>query len=120
MRLPRVDSQEHAGAVVAAVEDGFDIDITNAAELGDLLLETVPNSARGMVLDLRRVQYVDSAGVRMLFGLARHLATGRQRLGLLLPPGSPLRRLLSITGLDRVAAVCADERSCVDAVCAED
>lgn len=120
MRVPRIESRERAGAVLAAVEDGCDIDITNAVELGDLLLETVPNSAHGLVLDLRRVQYVDSAGIRMLFGLARRLAVSRQRLGLWLPHGSPIRRLVSITQLDRVAAVCADEIACLDAVCAED
>lgn len=120
MRLPRIQARVQAGAVLAAVEPGFDIDITNAADLADLLLESVPSSARGMVLDLRQVEYVDSAGIRMLFGLARQLATGRQRLGLWLPESSPVRRLVSITNLDQVAIVCADEAGCIAAVCAED
>lgn len=120
MRLPRLQTRVQGEAVLVAVEPGFDIDITNADVLADLLLERVPSSARGMVLDLRDVAYVDSAGVRLLFGLARRLSTGRQRLALWLPEGSPVRRLVTITQLDQVVSVCGGEAACVDAVCLED
>lgn len=120
MRLPRIEVRAEPGVVVVRLVDDADIDIVTSVELGDVLLEAVPNSARGLVLDLRAVRYVDSAGVRMLFGLARQLSTSRQRLGLWLPESSPLRRLIKITSLDEVAVICADLQDCVDAVCADD
>ncbi len=119
MRMPRIEARAQGDVVVVAVEAGFDIDITNAAELAEQLLESVPSTACGMVLDLRHVDYIDSAGVRLLFGLARQLSTSRQRLGLWLPEASPVRRLVTITRLDEVVAVCSDEAACVAAVCAD-
>lgn len=120
MRLPRIEVRTEADVVVATLLDGADIDIATAVELGDVLLEAVPNSTRGLVLDLRTAGYVDSAGVRMLFGLARRLSTSRQRLGLWLPESSALRRLIKITSLDEAAVICAELQDCVEAVCAED
>lgn len=116
MRLPRIDVRREGNVVVVSLQDEADIDIANAVALGELLLEAVPNSVRGLVLDLRTVRYVDSAGVRMLFGLCRQLRTSRQSLGLWLPESSPLRRLIKITDLEEVAVVCADVPDCIEAI----
>ncbi len=120
MRLPRIEVYEHKDAIVATVQDDVDIDIGNAVELGEMLLEAVPNQARGLVLDLSTVRYVDSAGVRMLFGLARQLGTSRQVLALWVPAGNHLLRLIELTKLTEVAQVRPDLHSCVEAVSARD
>lgn len=119
MRCPQIEVRADTGLVIATLLDDIDIDIASSVELGDVLLAAVPNTARGLVLDLRTVRYVDSAGVRMLFGLVRQLSTSRQRLGLWLPEDSPLRRLIKITRLDEVAVTCTDLQDCADAICAE-
>jgi anti-anti-sigma factor len=120
MRLPSIEVYEEKDAIVATVMDGADIDIGNAVELGEMLFEAVPNQARGLVLDLGNVRYVDSAGVRMLFSLARQLETSRQVLALSVPEGNHLLRLIEITQLGDVTAVCSDLSACVEAVSARD
>jgi anti-anti-sigma factor len=115
---PRVDVRKHGEVMVAAFERQADIDISHAAELGDVLLAAVPNEAAGQVLDLGGVQYLDSAGVRMLFSLARQLAIRRQGLGLSLPDGSPLARLIEITKLEEVAIIGKALEECVELVTA--
>jgi anti-anti-sigma factor len=116
--VPRVEVREKGEVVVAAFEHQADIDISHAAELGDVLLAAVPNGAVGLVLDLDGVQYLDSAGVRMLFSLARQLLTRRQGLGLSLPAGSPLSRLIEITKLEEVAVIGKTLEECVEHVTA--
>ncbi len=98
---------------VAIATMAGEIDIVNAQNLADEMLGAVPNDALGLVLDISGVRYIDSAGVRMLFGLARRLDTCRQRLALLLPEESPLVRLIKITHLGEVATVCADMDECI-------
>ena len=115
MRLPRIDVRETDDAVVATVTDG-DIDITSAADVGDLLLESVPNHVLGLVVVLDAVTYIDSAGIRTLFGLARQLATSRQVLGVAIPESSPLQRLFAITKLGEVAVIGPDVDGCLEAI----
>jgi stage II sporulation protein AA (anti-sigma F factor antagonist) len=113
---PRIEVREQGQAVVASLEARADIDISHAVELGDALLAAVPNHAAGLVLDLSKVQYLDSAGVRMLFGLARHLQTRRQELALSLPRGAVISRLIEITKLEEVAIIGGDVEACVHLV----
>lgn len=115
MRLPRIDVVEGGDAVIATVTDG-DIDITTAAEVGDLLLEAVPNHVLALVVVLDSVAYIDSAGIRTLFGLARQLSTSRQVLAIALPESSPLQRLVTITKLGEVAVIGADVAACLEAI----
>jgi anti-anti-sigma factor len=50
------------------------------------------------VMDLAKVNYLDSAGIGMLFDLWRHLAMHEQRLVLVIPKGSPVKRSLAVSG----------------------
>lgn len=99
------------GATVVTLTD--EIDVGTAANLGDALVEAVPSDATGLVLDLAAVRYVDSAGIRMLFNVARQLERYRQGLALALPDTSPLKRLLKITDLGEVATICCEVGDCV-------
>lgn len=100
-----------AGATVVTLTD--DIDVGTAADLGDALVEAVPSDSSGLVLDLTSVRYVDSAGIRMLFTVARQLERYRQGLALALPGTSPLQRLLKITDLAEVATICYEVPDCI-------
>lgn len=86
--------------VVAPRED---IDIATADALAECVLEAVPNSSPGAVLDLTGVRYVDSAGIRMLFGLTERLRRRRQRLRLVVPDDGAVRRVLDIVGFSATA-----------------
>jgi anti-anti-sigma factor len=76
-----------------------EIDISNAAQLARSLKGAVSNLDKELVLDLSNVSYVDSAGIRVMFELARSLTDHQQRLVLVVPEDSGVRRSLTFGGL---------------------
>jgi anti-anti-sigma factor len=74
----------------------------------DELLALAMGDVHGLIVDLTEVSYLDSSGVKGLFQLARDLRQHDQRLLVTVPVGSPLRRVLKITGLHEVAPICDD------------
>lgn len=114
MTAPLASVVAHDDITVAAVAS--EIDLANAALLYDELLRSVSNESRGLVIDLSSVTYLDSAGVRSFFDLARELHISRQLMGIVVPAESPLRRLVKITRLDEVAIVAATAGEAVLAV----
>lgn len=85
-----------AGAAVA-IEIRGDLDMFTAAQLETALGMIAPDPT--VLIDLSACEYVDSAGLHVLRTLARE--RGPDRVTLIVPPGSPLRRVLEITELDR-------------------
>ena len=98
---------ELRGATVVAQLSG-EVDMANAAYIHDELLRAVPNDAVALVVDLSPARYLDSAGIALLFDVARRLDARRQALRLVLPPGSPLERVLVLTEVGTVAPIHED------------
>ena len=99
--IPRVRLlDEHVGATVVVTIDG-EIDASNARDLGERLRGSLTNQSHDLVIDLTETTYIDSAGVNLLFALDLELTARRQRLLLVIRPGSSLARVAAITGLDR-------------------
>jgi anti-sigma B factor antagonist len=63
------------------------------------------NGASALTVDLSAVSYCDSAAVRALFSVA-----AITKLSLVVRSEGPIRMLLSVSGLDRVATVTAADR----------
>lgn len=78
-----------------------EIDLSNATELERAIAEAVPNSVRGLVLDLSALSYIDSSGIRLLLSLGGSLRWRGQDLVLAVPEGSRCRRVLSMAGVGR-------------------
>jgi len=76
-----------------------EVDSSNAGELLTALSGAMPGDAHALALDLGKVSYLDSAGVELVFTLADRLRTRRQRLGLLVPRGAPVERVLEISSV---------------------
>ena len=76
-----------------------DIDLANVADFSDAMAKAA-NGSTALTVDLTEVNYCDSATVRALFGVAA--TTG---LTILVASTGPIKTLLGISGLDRVAAV---------------
>jgi anti-anti-sigma factor len=95
------------GATVVARLSG-EVDMANSAYVHDELLRSVPNDAIALVIDLGATRYLDSAAIALLFDIAKRLKRRRQTLSLVLPAGSPLERVLSLTEVDSVAPVHPD------------
>ena len=98
---------ELQGATVVARLSG-EVDMANASYVRDELLRAVPNDAIALVIDLTAARYLDSAAIALLFEIARRLETRRQALRLVLPPGSPLERVLVLTEVGTVAPIHED------------
>jgi anti-anti-sigma factor len=95
---------EERGVVVVAHVSG-ELDIAGASGTGERISEAVPTSARGLVVDMSALQFIDSSGIAMLFGLARRLSSRRQELRVVAPSGRAVKRVLDIVEFDRAAPV---------------
>ena len=95
---------EGDGEVLTARITG-EIDLSNASELEETIVDAVPNTALGMVVDLSGVEYLDSAGVRMLVHLVERFRWRQQVMRAAAPDGSRVRGVLSMAGADRVIPV---------------
>lgn len=103
---------EQRGEVVVARLTG-ELDVSGAPDIGDRLAESVPTSALGMVLDFTDLEFIDSSGIAMLFGLVRHLSSRRQQLAVAVGPGEPVARVLELVEFERAAPIHADVESAV-------
>jgi anti-anti-sigma factor len=105
MRDPLAElSFETAGNVIVGRVAG-EIESVNAEEMSTALAGRLTSDRAGLVIDLSRVTYLDSAGIELLFDLARRLRTHRQRLRLVVPVDSPMRRVLELCDIDRAAPI---------------
>jgi anti-anti-sigma factor len=90
---------------VQVVRLAGEVDISNADGLEDHISAAVPNDAAGLVLDLTDTDYLDSAGIRMLFELGARLDGRRQLLGLVVPESSLIRHSLTVVEVEQAMGV---------------
>jgi anti-anti-sigma factor len=88
-------SVDRRGDVVLAQVSG-EVDLSNVANVKEQILDAVPNTAIALVLDLSRSDYLDSSGVRLIFELGERLGSRGQRLALVVPDDSFIRRVLML------------------------
>jgi anti-anti-sigma factor len=105
----------HDGSTTIAAIAG-DVDMANTASLAAALMAGIDAEATALVLDLSDVRYLDSAGVQLLFDLARRLDTARRRFGIVVGEASPIRAVLKIAHVDEAAVLYAGLDECVEAV----
>jgi anti-anti-sigma factor len=101
MTTAKVEFELREDAVHIAVSG--EIDLANAAWVQEKINEAVTNDVSTVVLDLAELAYLDSAGLRILFLLAERLRVLQMKLDLLVPPTSPVRRAVELSGLEPVA-----------------
>ncbi|HNF03904.1 MAG TPA: STAS domain-containing protein [Mycobacterium sp.] len=87
------------GAEPPRVSASGDIDLHNVEALQRLILDA---DSPALVVDLSAVTYCDSATLGVLLAAAK-----TTRLTLVVPAGGTTHRLITLTGLDRVANVVA-------------
>lgn len=76
---------------VAVLELGGEVDLLTAARLASGLDDEIRHGDRDVVVDLRDVEFIDSAGLHVLLGAQRRLARQGRDLGIICPPGPVLR-----------------------------
>jgi stage II sporulation protein AA (anti-sigma F factor antagonist) len=106
-------SDEDVIAVVCVAEE---IDVSNADRIAVTLASSVRNEQWGMVVDLSQLSYLDSSGIRLLFDLRRRLERRRQELWAVVPPGSPVLRVLELTQVSGIIPLAATIDEAVAAI----
>jgi len=97
--LARVAAQWHGDLPVAVVHG--EVDAANVGEVGVALRGLVTNQSSVLVIDLSPTTYLDSAGINLMFSLGDELRGRQLKLRIVIAPGSPIARMLAITGLDK-------------------
>ena len=100
------------GPIVRAALVG-ELDLSNAADLESVVVDVVPNDSTGMILDLTRLTYIDSAGIRLLLTLVGRFKWRGQRLALLAPDGCRARRVIELAGAQDALVVDGDDAAAV-------
>jgi anti-anti-sigma factor len=98
--IARVVSEKRGAVPVARIEG--EVDMSNATAVGAELRAPLTNRSSGLVVDLERTTYLDSHGIALLFELGEELRRRQQDLHVVVPEGSPLRRVMTLAGLDQV------------------
>lgn len=89
----------HRQAVLAQVSG--EIDLSNVESIERALLEATPNHLLTLVLDLTDLDYLDSAGIQLIYKLRENLRARGQRLRLVVPSASPANDALRLAGVKR-------------------
>ena len=90
---------------LAVVELSGEVDMANADHVRQQLVGTAPAECRAVVLDLSKLIYLDSAGIRMIFEISEQLANRGATVAVFVPPDASVRRVLTITRLDTLVPV---------------
>ncbi len=78
-----------------------EIDLANAAVVDEEIRTALDDDSR-IVIDMSLTDYIDSAGLRLLFTLAKSVG---DRLSIVLPEDSPLQRIVAMVGLPQVVTL---------------
>jgi anti-anti-sigma factor len=99
MRLADLHFSSRDGHVIALVVG--EIDMSNAGELARALTDETPNDADGLVLELSGIDYLDSAGIHLVYRLRESLRARGQSLAIVVPRSSPVYDALRLAGIER-------------------
>jgi anti-anti-sigma factor len=97
MNLTDVQITTEDGVVLVRVTG--EVDLSNARGIEEAIAVATPNHAAGVVLDLSPLDYLDSAGIQLLYGLREQLQVRGQGLGLVVPAASPAGDALRLAGV---------------------
>jgi anti-anti-sigma factor len=107
--LSEVEVLVRDGVSVARVRG--EIDLSNADSVFSTLARAGAPTADGLIVDLSGVEYLDSAGVRLLFRLARALGESNRTLRTVVPGDATIRRVLELANLQEQIGVDESEDS---------
>lgn len=97
MRLADVQFSDHGrGAVVRLTGE---IDLSNAEGMRRAIARAIPNHAVVLILDLSEVDFLDSAGIQLIYQLREDLRARGQILQLVVASTSPTHDALTLAGV---------------------
>ena len=78
-----------------------EIDLSNAEAIEGAIAEVTPNHALALILDVSALDYLDSAGIHLIYKLREKLRARGQMLRLVIPADSPANDALRLAGVSR-------------------
>ena len=96
---------EMAGEETLRIALRGEVDLANVSTVEAELLAAISNELVDVVVDMRDMSYIDSAGLRALFALGARLDTLQIGFHLAAPPGSTVRRVVELSGLTALASL---------------
>jgi anti-anti-sigma factor len=97
VRLADVDFSTRDKVLIAHLTG--EVDLSNADQLSTALTDATVNELLVLVLDLRDVDYFDSAGIQLIYRLRESLRSRGQTLRLVIPSTSPVHHALRLAGV---------------------
>jgi anti-sigma B factor antagonist len=92
----------------AVIDVGGELDLYTASSFRESVLEAAgDNDPPKVIVDFGGLDFIDSSGLGAIGACLKHLRERGGDLALAAPDGSGLRRLLDLTGLDRVLTLYA-------------
>ncbi len=91
----------HTVGDYTVLEVGGEVDVYTAPRLRERLIELVEGGSRHVVVDLSRVEFLDSTGLGVLVGALKRLRAASGTFGLVCAK-EPLLKIFRITALDQV------------------
>jgi anti-sigma B factor antagonist len=99
VKLADVQFSERERVVIARLSG--EIDLSNAESIENAIAEGTPNHALALILDVSALDYLDSAGIHLIYKLREKLRARGQTLRLVIPADSPANDALRLAGVSR-------------------
>jgi anti-sigma B factor antagonist len=97
MRLADIQFRSHGDAMIARVTG--EIDLSNAGQIGAALERGTPNHVHALVLDFTGIDYLDSAGIQLIYRLRERVRARGLTLTLVISKRSPSHDALRLAGV---------------------
>lgn len=101
--LSDVELIAREGVWIASVRG--EIDLSNADTTLTTLLGVVDEDSDGLIVDLSGLDYLDSAGVRLLFRLGQAVSASGGDLRAVVPQDAQIRRVLELANVEHTLAL---------------
>lgn len=96
-----------------------EIDLSNAESIGDAVVLLFDRPGVGVVIDLTAIDYLDSAGVRLLFRVVQSSERAGGSLRVVIPAASNVRRILDLADVQHAIHLDETELAAITAIRAE-
>jgi anti-anti-sigma factor len=110
--LANLELEERSGFAIARV--GGEVDASNTASLREDILAGISNQVTGVILDLSSTRYLDSAGIHLIFELARRLRQRQLGFGIVVAPGTIVADVLEMVRVEDMANCAQDVAAAIE------
>jgi anti-sigma B factor antagonist len=92
-----------------------EIEVYNISEIKEVLFDIIEKGNRRLIMDMSRVEYIDSSGLGVLVSVLKKVKHAEGKL-VLISPKSSVKQILSLTNLDKVFNIQDNLENAVEAV----